>query len=49
MGVSIEKPITGVLKLGTSLEFGEEEESEEYEEGSSSGKSNSRVHGEEIA
>ncbi|PVH80921.1 hypothetical protein DL98DRAFT_654370 [Cadophora sp. DSE1049] len=48
MGVSIEKPLTGILKLATSLEFGEAEESGEYEEGSSSGKSNSRIHGEEI-
>jgi len=48
MGVSIEKPVTGILQLATSLKFGEAEESEDYEEGSSSGKSNSRVHGEEI-
>ena len=48
MGVSIEKPVTGIPQLATSLKFGEAEESEDYEEGSSSGKSNSRVHGEEI-
>ncbi|KAH7370866.1 hypothetical protein BKA65DRAFT_545565 [Rhexocercosporidium sp. MPI-PUGE-AT-0058] len=36
MGVTIEKPVTGILKLGASLEFGEAEESEEFEEGSAS-------------
>ncbi|KAK0122425.1 hypothetical protein ONS95_010661 [Cadophora gregata] len=48
MVVSIEKPVTGILKLATSLDFGEAEaeESEECEEGGSSGKSGSRVHGE---
>lgn len=48
MGVSIEKPVTGILKLATSLDFGEAEESEEFEEGSSSGKNSSKLHGKDI-
>ncbi len=49
MGLSVEKPATGILKWATSLEFGEEEENEEevnHEHGK--GKSNSRVEGEHV-
>lgn len=47
MGLSIQRPVTGILKLATSLEFGEAEETEEFEESGASGKSNSQVAGED--
>lgn len=45
MGVSIEKPATGILKLATSLEFGEAEPEDEYQEEGTSSKGNATLSG----
>ncbi|KAH9206897.1 hypothetical protein DL95DRAFT_396503 [Leptodontidium sp. 2 PMI_412] len=45
MGVSIEKPATGILKLATSLEFGEAEPEDEYQEEGPSSKGNASLSG----